>query len=155
MKKIFLSMIVILLFLTGCNNKEEIEKSEYLQMKSDLLEHKEFIDGKNLDCDITVKVDRLTDEKVVYNVILSNAKEDMKNIKMIVVHNYYTEDVFPTIGLFNKTSELFKDKPDKTIELKGTIDTTDDIDKLDLKLKILIKYTNGNNEKKDIYYKTT
>jgi hypothetical protein len=141
--------------LTGCNNKEEKEKAEYLQMKSNLLEHKKFSNAEGINCDIIVKIDRSNEEKIVYNVILSNPKEDMKNIKAIVVHNYYTEDIFPTIGLFNKTSELLKKDSDKTIKLKGTIDTTDDIDKLDLQLKILIKYTNESGQEKDIYYKTT
>jgi hypothetical protein len=155
MKKVFLSMLIIMFILTGCNNKEEKEKAEYLQMKSNLLEHKKFSNAEDINCDIIVKIDRSNEEKIVYNVILSNPKEDMKNIKAIVVHNYYTEDIFPTIGLFNKTSELLKKDSDKTIKLKGTIDTTDDIDKLDLQLKILIKYANESGQEKDIYYKTT
>lgn len=158
MKKVFLLIIVLLAILTGCKNKEEDEKSEYLAMKSNLLETKEFTDSKDITCDITFNLDRIDEEKISYSVILKNPKENMKNIKAIVVHNYYTEEVFPTIGLFDKTTDLLinsQDKNKEKIELVGNIETTNDIDNLNLELKILIEYTTDFGEKKDIYYKTT
>lgn len=155
MKKISLLIIISLFLITGCNNQEENEKSEYLAMKSKLLETSSYTKQENIPCDITVNIDRVDDEKVSYNVILSNPKEDMRKIKAIVVHNYYNEDIFPTIGLFNKTTNLFTSDKEKQLKLKGTIDTTTDIDSLNLELKVFIKYTNQDGKEKDIYYKTT
>ena len=154
MKKIFLVLFLSILLFTGCENKEEIEKNDYLDMKSQLLSHKEFISLEELTCDIVVNIDRKDEEKVIYEVILSNPKENMNNIKAVLVHNYYTEDVFPTIGLFDDTKSLLVDSQNN-ITLKGSIKTDKDIDNLNLMLKLLIRYTTDDGIKKDIYYKTT
>lgn len=154
MKKVFLVMLLCLLLLSGCKNKEEDEKNEYLAMKSNLLGNKKYTSSEDLICNITVSVDRLDEEKVSYKVVFSNAKENMNNIKALVVHNYYTEEVFPTIGLFDETKKMSINSDDK-LKLEGTIETTNDIDNLDLELKILIEYLDDDGKVKDIYYKTT
>ena len=80
----------------------------------------------------------------------------MNNIKAIAVHNYYTEEVFPSIGLFNKKYNLYtNDNENNKIELKGKIRTSEDIDNLKIELKLLIEYYDDNNQKKDIYYNAT
>lgn len=158
MKKTLLLIVLLLFVLTGCKNEEESEKSEYLAMKSDLLAKEEFTDTSDIVCDITFSLDRLDEEKVTYSVILNNPKENMNDIKAIVVHNYYTEEVFPTIGLFDKSTDLLvngQNDKDSSVELTGNIETTNDIDNLDLELKILIEYKTDSGEIKDIYYKTT
>lgn len=154
MKKIFLVLFLSILLFTGCENKEENEKNDYLDMKSQLLSHKEFISLEELTCDIVVNIDRKDEEKVIYEVVLSKPKENMNNIKAVLVHNYYTEDVFPTIGLFDDTKSLLVDSQNN-ITLKGSIKTDKDIDNLNLMLKLLIRYTTDDGIKKDIYYKTT
>lgn len=158
MKKTLLLMMILLIALTGCKNEEEDEKNEYLAMKSDLLAKDKFDDASSMNCDITFSLDRLDEEKVTYSVVLSNPKENMHDIRAIVVHNYYTEEVFPTVGLFDKPVDLLvnsQDEKDNSVELVGNIETTDDIDNLDLELKILIEYKTDSGEVKDIYYKTT
>ena len=150
MKKIFLVLFLSILLFTGCENKEENEKNDYLDMKSQLLSHKEFISLEELTCDIVVNIDRKNEEKVIYEVVLSKPKENMNNIKAVLVHNYYTEDVFPTIGLFDDTKSLLVDSQNN-ITLKGSIKTDKDIDNLNLMLKLLIRYTTDDGIKKDIY----
>lgn len=154
MKKIFLVLFLSILLFTGCENKEENEKNDYLDMKSQLLSHKEFVSFEELTCDIVINIDRKDEEKIIYEVVLSKPKENMNNIKAVLVHNYYTEDVFPTIGLFDDTKSLLVDSQD-SITLKGSIKTDKDIDNLNLMLKLLIRYTTDDGVKKDIYYKTT
>ena len=79
----------------------------------------------------------------------------MHNIKAMVVHNYYTEDdIFPSIGLFDKKEELTIND-EKNIELTGIVKTTKSINKLDLELKIYIEYIDDSNSTKSIYYKAT
>ena len=153
MKRLIVIAFVILL-LTGCNNVEEKEKNDYLAMKSKLLEQKNYTDLDDLACDIIVDVNRVNDENLTYTVELSKASENMHDIEVIVVHNYYTEEVFPTIGLFDSKRSLYMDT-DKKIKLAGTIKSTNDIANLNLELKILIHYTTDEGEEKDIYYKTT
>ena len=154
MKKMFLIFLFILLVFTGCNNKEEDEKSVYLGVKSKLLEQKKFTSNEELTCDIIVNIDRIDDEKIVFEVSLSNPKENMHDIKAMLVHNYFTEDVFPTIGFFNKSKDLLVNTEDSVI-LSGNIKTDTDIDNLNLKLKLLVEYIDDFGNKKDIYYITT
>lgn len=156
MKKRLVLLIVFLLLVTGCGNKDEESKNEYLTIKSDLLESTKFEKSDNVNCDITVSIDRINDEEVSYRVIIDNPKENMNNIKAMVVHNYYTEDIFPSIGLFDDDESLIVGNEEvRGIELVGYIDTTKDIDELNLELKIWIQYIDDNGEVKDIYYKTT
>lgn len=153
MKKVLLFLIIIIL-LVGCKNKEERDKKAYLSFKSQLLETKKYTSSDDIPCDITIKVNRLNKEKVLYKILLFNPKENMNDIMAIVVHNYYTEDLFPSIGLFDKKQKLNNDDK-KRIVLNGEIESTDDIDKLNLKFRILIKYRTDDNKKKEIYYKLT
>ena len=156
MKVIKVLFILTLILITGCENSEEENKNEYLAMKSDLLENDNFQETDNINCDITVSIDRINEEEVSYRVIIDNPKENMYNIKAMVVHNYYTEDIFPSLGLFDDQENLIiGDNNVKGIELVGYIKTTKDIDKLNLELKVWIEYTDDNGKTKDIYYKTT
>lgn len=156
MRRTLLLLVLLLIILSGCKNKEEDEKSEYLAMKSELLENEEFTNSEDINCDITFTLDRVDDEKIFYSVVLKNPKENMNDIKAIVVHNYYTEEIFPTVGLFDKKVSLIVDSPNESeLELSGTIETTDDIDDIDLELKVFIEYIDDSGNTKDIYYKTT
>ncbi len=154
MKKIFLIFLFVILVFAGCDNKEEDDKSVYLDVKSKLFAQQKFTSNEELTCDIVVNIDRIDDEKIVFEVSLSNPKENMHDIKAMLVHNYYTEDVFPTIGFFNKSKDLLVNTDDIVI-LKGNIKTDKDIDNLNLKLKLLIEYVDDFGDKKDIYYITT
>ena len=78
----------------------------------------------------------------------------MKEIKAMVIHNYYSDDIYPSIGIFNKEKELTTNQDDK-IELKDNIKTTQNISKLNLELKVWIEYINDEGKKQEIYYKTT
>ena len=97
MRKKILLILLLLILVTGCKNKEETDKSDYLAMKSNLLGQSKFIKSNDLPCDITVKLDRINEEKITYKVILDNPKENMHSVKVIVVHNFYTEEMFPSI----------------------------------------------------------
>jgi len=146
--------IVMLFLLVGCSTKEEKEKNEYIAVKSNLLEETTYTLSSELPLDIRVELDRLEEEIVDYKVIFSNSKEDMYDIEAMVVHNYYNDDLFPTIGLFDEKKDLLKSSED-TIELKDTIKTNKNLSTIDLELKIYIKYKDKNGKNKEIYYKTT
>ena len=153
MKKVII-VILIFILITGCKNKEENEKNNYLTMKSNLLERKKYTNLNDLPCDITIDIKRKNKEEISYKVTLDNPKEDMNNIKLITVHNYYTEDAFPSIGFLNEKKDL-KTNTNKDITLKGKIETTEDIDNLNLQIKIYLEYKTNDNKTKEIYYKTT
>ena len=155
MKKTYLLLIISLFFISGCENKEEVTKNEYLAMKNETFDEANYINDY-LPLDIIAYINRVGEEEIDYKVTLANPQENMHNIKALVVHNYYTEDVFPSIGVFDEVGELLIDNSNNSsLVLGDTIQTTTDISKLKLELKILIEYTNDNGEKKEIYYKTT
>lgn len=148
-------LLVLLLFVfTGCSNENEVEKNEYIAMKSNLLEEDITTSADELPLDILVKIDRETEEEVKYKVSFSNSKENMHDIEAMVIHNYYNEDVFPTIGLFDKKGELLVDN-DEVIELSDTIETNKNLSAINLELKVYIQYKDDFGEKKEIYYKAT
>ena len=155
MKKIHILALIILLILTGCENNEENIKNEYIAMKNQTFDDKNY-QNEAIPVEIITTIERIDEEAINYKVTIKNPQENMHDIKAMVVHNYYNEDVFPSIGVFDEPKNLLIDD-DKTTELvlKDTIKTTKNISKLDLELKIWIEYTDDNNEKKDIYYKTT
>lgn len=156
MLKKLITILLIFILMTGCKQEtmDQEEKNEYLAYKSDLVDRTEFSENDDLPCDITISIDRVNDESVSYTTVISNPKENMNNIKMMIVHNYFTEEVFPTVGVFDKDRSLTVSDT-SNITLVGYIDTTKDIKKLDLELKIWIEYKTEDGEVKDIYYKTT
>ena len=156
MLKKLITILLIFILMTGCKQEtmDQEEKNEYLAYKSDLVDRTEFSKNDDLPCDITISIDRVNDESVSYTTVISNPKENMNNIKMMIVHNYFTEEVFPTVGVFDKDRSLTVSDT-SNITLVGYIDTTKDIKKLDLELKIWIEYKTEDGEVKDIYYKTT
>ena len=155
MKKIYILLLFSLVFISGCENKEEAIKNEYIAMKNETFDEKNYTE-EELPVDIITTVERIDEEAVNYKTTITNPKENMHNVKILLVHNYYNEDIFPSIGVFDEPQELLVDNDEETkLTWKDTIKTTKNISKLDLKLKVLIEYTNDNGEKKDIYYKTT
>lgn len=155
MKKISILLLISLLFITGCETKEEATKKEYIAMKNATFDDENYKKEK-LPFDIVTTIERVDEEEINYQTTINNPKENMHNIKVLVVHNYYSEDIFPTIGVFDEPKELLvNNNDDKEIILKDTIKTTTNLSKLNLELKMLIEYTNDLGEKKDIYYKTT
>ena len=157
MKKIIILLLFSLSFITGCETKEEITKKEYIAMKNDAFNETNY-KKEELPFDIVTTINRVDEEEVNYQTKINNPKENMHNIKVLLVHNYYSEDIFPTIGVFDEPKELllnnYNDNNNEII-LQDTIKTTTNLSKLNLELKMLIEYTNDLGEKKDIYYKTT
>lgn len=155
MRKISILLLLSLIFITGCETKEEATKKEYIAMKNATFDDENYKKEK-LPFDIVTTIERVDEEEINYQTTINNPKENMHNIKVLVVHNYYSEDIFPTIGVFDEPKELLvNNNDDKEIILKDTIKTTTNLSKLNLELKMLIEYTNDLGEKKDIYYKTT
>ena len=139
----------------GCENKKETVKEDYIATKSNLIKKTNYTNKEDLPIEIVTSLNRINEEEVEYKVVLSKARKNMYDIKALVVHNYYNEDdVFPSIGLFDKKEELLIGD-DKKLELTGIVKTSKNISELDLELKVYVEYTDDDNKKKSIYYKTT
>lgn len=151
MKKLSILCLLCFLLLSGCENKEEKAKASYMEAKSKLIEEKKWIKEQELPLNIEIDIKRLDEERVKYKIIFSDPKEDMNKIKIMAVHNYYSEALYPSIGIFNKETSLLKGN-DNQIILEDSLKTTKNIDDLNLKFKIWIQYLNNQNEEKEIYY---
>lgn len=152
MKKLYV-ILLCLFFMTGCQNKEENVKNEYIAFKKEVLKSANYQE-ENLPVDIITTIERIDNENISYKTIITNPKENMHNIKIMLVHNYQNENLYPSIGIFDETKELLVENTEEII-LEDTIKSNENISKLDLELKLLIEYIDDFGEKKDIYYKTT
>ncbi len=162
--KIIIPIVLTFFLVVGCNGEVEVndskviqeEKQDYLVYKSELKEQENFTKQEDLPCDIISSIDRINEEEVSYRIILDKPKENMNNVKALIIHNYFTEDIFPSIGIFDEPTSLLVDSQDvRGIQLVGYIKTTKDISDINLELRIWVSYVNDNGEKKDIYYKPT
>ena len=156
MKKFLIISITLIFCLTGCNKTTKIdqEKEDYLAIKQDLLKNNNFIQEEELPFDLNIYVNRVNDEEISYRAIIDNEKENMHNVKAILVHNYFTDDIFPSIGIFDDGVDLLTNSEEvKGISLVGYISSTKDINNLEY--RVYIEYKNDNDEIKKIYYKST
>ena len=159
MKKIV--VLIFIIFIVGCSNvkieqNEEIskEKEDYLAIKNELNNIEEYISDEELPCDITISVDRVNNEEISYRAIIDNPKIDMYNVRALLIHDYFTEDIFPSIGIFDKRENLLLNNEEvRGISLVGYIETTKDIEELNLNIKLYIEYTDNEGNVKEIYYK--
>lgn len=147
MKKILI--LVSLFLLVGCTNKVEEDKYAYLEYKNNLEEQKDFVSQESLEFNTYFNLVRETEEKVTYSLVIDNPKFNMKNVKALLIHDFITEDVFPSVGIFDEPVTLHKDSNDKIV-LEGSIQTIDDIS--DTKFKLYLEYVDDDGLENSIYY---
>lgn len=145
MKKCLL--LICLFLLVGCSTKEE-EKYAYLEYKSALEEKEEYDSEEQLDFNTYFNIER-TDEIVNYSIVIDNPKKDMHNVKALLIHDYMTEEAFPSIGIFDEPKELLTGSDNK-ITLEGKIQTIDDIS--NVKFKLYLEYIDNNDNENKFYY---
>ena len=110
MKKIIFALILLIVMLTGCNK----ESNEYKTYKNYIKELNESnIMSSNIPFDIEVYTEKIIDNEITYRVIIDNPKEDIKNIEAIIIHDKYTEDIFPSTGIFDDKLNLIPETIDK------------------------------------------
>lgn len=150
MKKIIVLLFISMFIFTGCtktNKKEEIQKSTYIKDVQKLKKVKES--SSNLPFTIEVKYDKVKDE-LRYQVIIDNPTKEIKSVKALAVHNKQTDDVFPSVGIFDKKVDLIPNKKPSGVILVGYVPYEKDID---MKIKVMISYK-IDNETYTSYYVT-
>lgn len=149
MKKLAILIGLLLIVVSGCTNKVEEEKNAYLSYKSDLEEKEEFTDNDKLDFNTYFDINRVDEEKISYNFIINDINVDMYKVKALLIHDYFTDDIFPSVGIFEEPLTLHSNTEDK-IELKGVINTNKD--NLNIHFKLYLEYENEKGDKNTIYY---
>ena len=90
MKKILIILLLIF-FICGCT-KVSPQKEEYLNYIEEL------------------KKVNSSSKEVRYQVIIDSVTEDINDITMIAYHDNKTEDIYPSMGIFDEKESLLKDK---------------------------------------------
>ena len=141
------AFISFVLIIVGCSDKEttgdsaknvEKNKNTYIKYVQKLKKIEES--SSDIPFDINVTYDKLDDKEARYQVVIDNPTKDIKNIKAVAVHNKQTDDVFPSIGIFDETVDLTLESESKGIILVGYIPYEGTIDELECEMKIIISY---------------
>ena len=156
MKKIAL-LLMILFLITGCQYQLSENEIIYKGYVEELKELKNGADVSKI-VDLDIKLDKLTEDEITYSVVIDNPKVKMRKVEAIVYHDQKTEDVFPSIGVFDKKLSLIpnlkKNNGDqvKGIALVGYIKSKKEVSDLHPTIKVLILYNNEDNERQKISY---
>ena len=150
MKKIMLFLPLVLLM--GCTNEVEESKYAYLDYKNELQEQEVFDEEEDIDFNTYFNIIREDEEIVNYSVVINSPNIDMYNVKALLIHDYMQDDAFPSVGIMDEPVELLKDS-DSSIELKGIIQTTDDVS--NVKFKLYIEYIDSEGLENKIYYQVS
>ena len=146
---IFLSLIIV-----GCTNKSKPVKEEkkenegnkdtYIKYVKELKKEEES--SENLPFDVNVEYTKENDNEIRFEVSVDNVKGTVKNI---------TDDVFPSVGIFDDTVTLTEGEKPEGVVLAGYIPYTGSIDDLtnEITVKVLIKFE-YENKKITAYYVT-
>lgn len=148
MKKLVI-LIPILILLVGCTNKVEENKIAYLEYKKELEKTELFNKEEEIHFNTYFNIEREDEEVVNYSIIINEPTIDMYSIKALLIHDYYQEETFPSVGIFGDEVKLQKESGDKII-LSGTIQTLEDIS--DVNFKLYLEYQDENGEENKIYY---
>lgn len=156
MKKVGL-IIVIILILCGCTSKIDENQLVYNSYVEEMKELKEKTTSKEI-VDVEIELEEEKNGEITYRVTIDHPKEEMKNIEAMVYHTEKTEDIYPTIGVFDKKLNLIpglkKNEEDnvKGIVLGGYIKTRKSLEEFHPTFKVMILYNDHENERKKIYY---
>lgn len=146
MKKALL-LAISLFLLVGCSTKEEDEKIAYLEYKNELEEVEDFT--SEVDFNTYFNILREDEETVNYSLIINNPKVNMNNVKALLIHDYSTEDAYPSVGIFDEPVSLSTLSEDSII-LKGVITSNEDLS--DVKFKLYLEYSDDDGELNKVYY---
>ena len=162
-KKIIVVLIVLSLFVfVGCTNVKDKEKVDKVQ-KTNKIESKkdtyikyvkQLKKIKESDQDLPFKVDVVYEkmtEEVRFQVVIDEPTSEIKNIRALAIHDKQTDDVFPSIGIFDKKMNLIPDKKPSGVILVGYIPYEGEMEDFDVEMKVLIEYEYEGNKKTSYY----
>lgn len=143
-------IILLLLFsFFGCSKKSEEQLSYESYVEE--LKNSNYSSIEDGPFDLSIYYDKILDDEVIYRLVLDKPTEELKNMEVIVIHNYETNDIFPSSGIFDNKYNLNPNIIDidnnysKGIILVGYIDYSGETDDLNINFRVLVKYIDKNN----------
>ncbi len=152
-------VIIITLFCTGCIKNELNEETDIYNdyvKRLEYLEDKDF--SEELPFDINIYYDKIIETEIMYKIIIDNPKTSIKNIKALAIHDQPTNDVFPTLGMFDEKYTLIPgviDSEKNYIEgiiLIGYIPFDYELDEFEAEFRVLVKYEDEDSKLQEIFY---
>lgn len=123
MKKILICLVLLLVGCTNSSYSSFVDKAKGSSETNDIPFNIEFfIDD--------------SDDVLVYQVVIDEAKIDLNNVKAIVIHNVKTDNIFPSIGVVDDPVNINEET--KGINLVGYVE------KQNIEFKVYIE-TNNNS----------
>ncbi len=156
MKKIGIVLIVIIL-ICGCTNRLDENQLIYNSYVEELKELKKTNTTKDI-VDVDIELEKNSKDEITYRVTIDQPKEKMKQVEAFVYHDQKTEDIYPSIGIFdekvNLVPNLKKESENNTegIVLVGYIKTKKELEEFHPTFKVMILYNNKDNERQKIYF---
>ncbi len=135
--KVILACSCLFVF-AGCEDKISISQQEYNNIVADL----KVSEASDVDLPFTVtlQTEVLVDE-IRYTLAVSDVDKKISNLKLLAYHDYPTQDVFPSIGIFDEPVNLEPDGEDKGVILVGYMPYNEE----DIVYKLYISYEMDNN----------
>ncbi len=149
MRKKISVLFLLFLLLTGCTKLQANDKFYTQEVK--VLQQQEQFD-QEFPFEINISIERLTKYEITYHLVIDHFEQDVNNIKALVIHDQKTDDVYPSIGIYEEKVDLVRAKK-KGILLVGYIDYSKDIKDFKGTFKAMISYTQGKKEITKFYKK--
>ena len=126
-------LIVLVLLLVGCS-KQDTKMKEYQNFYNVLKNNK--VISEKVPFQITVEVSNLNEEEKMYQVIIDDTLIPLNNVSALVIHDRKTDDIFPSIGIFDDKMKLHPNVSPKGIVLVGYIPN----DEIETIFKVIVNY---------------
>ena len=91
--------------------------------------------------------------EIRYQVVIDNPSAEITDIRALAIHDKQTDDVFPSVGIFDEKLNLIPNEKPSGVILVGYIPFEGDYEKFTCEMKVLISYKIG-EEKYESYYVT-
>ena len=151
MKKYLIVLFSFILLVCGCSKEEvDVETETYNNYLNEIKKINKSSD--DISFDVTFDYERFNDKELRYKVIIDNVREDVYDIEALAYHDKETNDIYPSIGIFDEKEKLEVGKKPSGIILYGFIKYDGDINDFKCKIKVLIKYKNKDKKNKTVYY---
>lgn len=160
MKKIGVIIIVTIIILCGCTGKISEDSMIYKGYVEELKELDNVTTSEGI-VDINIELEKNAVDEITYRITIDDPKIKMRQIEAIAYHNFKTEAVFPSIGVYDEKLNLVPGlkkndrKNVKGLVLIGYIKTDKSIRNFHPTIKVMMLYNDKYNERQKIYYTKT
>ena len=126
----------------------ETKKDKYVKYVKEL--RKQTKSTEDLPFTIDVIYEKADDE-MRYQVVIDNPTASITDIMALAIHDKQTDDVFPSVGIFDKKLNLIPDEKPSGVILVGYIPYNGKEEDFECEIKVLVTYKIDNIEYKGYY----